>query len=40
MSDLYIEHLAQAFRKLHECEAEHVQTVPVIERFKDKTVPE
>ena len=38
MSDLYIRHLAQAFRKLHECEAQHVETVPVIERFKGKTV--
>ena len=38
MSDLYIQHLAQAFRKLHDCEAKHVETVPVIERFKGKTV--
>jgi len=38
MSDLYIQHLAQAFRRLHECEAQHVETVPVIERFKGKTV--
>jgi hypothetical protein len=38
MSDLYIQHLAQTFRRLHECEAQHVETVPVIERFKGKTV--
>ncbi len=38
MSDLYIQHLSQAFRKLHDCEAKHVETVPVIERFKGKTV--
>jgi hypothetical protein len=37
MSDRYIQHLAQAFRRLHDCGAEHVQTVPVIERFKSKT---
>lgn len=38
MSDLYIQHLAQSFRKLHGCEAKHVETVPVVERFKGKTV--
>ena len=38
MSELYIQHLAQAFRRLHECDAQHVETVPVIERWKGKTV--
>ena len=38
MSDLYIQHLAHSFRKLHDCEAKHVETVPVVERFKGKTV--
>ena len=38
MSDLYIQHLAQAFRRLHDCEAQHIETVPVIERWKGKTV--
>ena len=38
MSDLYSQHLAQAFRRLHDCEAKHVETVPVIERFQGKTV--
>jgi hypothetical protein len=38
MSELYIQHLTQAFHKLHDCGAEHVETVAVVERFKGKTV--
>ena len=39
MSDeVYISHLQAVFKKLHGCEARHVETVPVIERFKGKTV--
>jgi len=30
--------LAKAFIDLHGCEAKHVETVPVIERFQGKTV--
>ena len=30
--------LVKAFRDLHGCEAKHVETVPVIERFQGKTV--
>src|SRR5271156_3938492 len=30
--------LVKAFRNLHGCEAKHVETVPVIERFQGKTV--
>jgi hypothetical protein len=30
--------LVRAFRHLHGCGAEHVETVPVIERFQGKTV--
>jgi len=30
--------LVKAFRDLHGCGAEHVETVPVIERFQGKTV--
>ena len=30
--------LVKAFKDLHGCEAKHVETVPVIERWKDKTV--
>ncbi len=30
--------LAKAFSDLHGCEARHVETVPVIERFQGKTV--
>jgi hypothetical protein len=30
--------LVKAFRDLHGCEANHVETVPVIERFQGKTV--
>jgi len=30
--------LVKAFGDLHGCEAEHVETVPVIERFQGKTV--
>ncbi|MCE0522435.1 MAG: hypothetical protein LV480_05945 [Methylacidiphilales bacterium] len=40
MRDLYIQHLRQAFLRLHEYEARHVETVPAIERFKGKTVCE
>jgi hypothetical protein len=38
MSALYIEHLAQTFRRLHACEAEHLETVPIVERRKGKTM--
>jgi len=39
MSDpVYIAHLRDVFNKVHECEAKHVETVPVIERFHGKTV--
>ena len=39
MSDpVYIAHLQAAFKKLHGCEAKHVETVPLIERWKGKTV--
>ena len=39
MSDpVYIAHLQAVFKKLHGCEAKHIETVPVIERFKGKTV--
>ena len=38
MSDLYIQHLANAFRQLHSCEAEHLETVPVVEHWQGKTV--
>ena len=39
MSDpVYIAHLRDVFNKVHECEADHVETVPVIERFHGKTV--
>jgi hypothetical protein len=39
MSDeVYIGWLRETFKKLHGCEAKHVETVPVIERFKGKTV--
>lgn len=34
----YIAWLQAAFKKLHGCEARHVETVPVIERWKGKTV--
>jgi hypothetical protein len=30
--------LVKAFRDLHSCQAIHVETVPVIERWQDKTV--
>ena len=30
--------LVKAFRDLHGCEAKHIETVPVIERFQGKTV--
>jgi hypothetical protein len=39
MSDkVYIGWLRETFKKLHGCEAKHVETVPVIERWKGKTV--
>lgn len=38
MSDLYLQHLLQAVSREHECEAEHLETVPVIKRRKGKTV--
>jgi hypothetical protein len=34
----YLAALVKAFRDLHGCEAEHVETVPVIESFQGKTV--
>jgi hypothetical protein len=34
----YRKALVKAFRDLHECEAEYLETVPVIERFQGKTV--
>lgn len=39
MSDeVYIGWLRETFKKLHSCEAKHIETVPVIERWKGKTV--
>jgi hypothetical protein len=38
MSNLYIQHLAQQFRHQHDCNAEHLETVPVIERRGGRTV--
>jgi hypothetical protein len=39
MSDeVYIAWLRETFKKLHGCDAVHVQTVPVIERFQGQTV--
>ena len=38
MNTLYIQHLAQTFRRLHDCEAEHLETVPVIEHRQGKKV--
>lgn len=34
----YIESLQQAIRRLHECESEHVESVPVTETFQGKTI--
>jgi hypothetical protein len=34
----YIDELKEAIRKLHGCEAEHVETVPVREMFQGETV--
>lgn len=34
----YIELLQMAFRDLHSCEAKHIETVPVLEQFKGKTI--
>jgi hypothetical protein len=34
----YIESLRKAFKELHNCDARHVETIPVIERFQDKIV--
>jgi hypothetical protein len=34
----YIGELKEAIRKLHGCEAEHVETVPVTETFQGQTV--
>jgi len=36
--DAYLERLQDAIRKLHGCESKHIQTVPVVETFKGKTV--
>jgi len=38
MSDLYVQHLARAFRQLHDCEAEHLETVPVVEHVHGRKV--
>jgi hypothetical protein len=38
MSDLYIQHLLQVVSREHDCEAEHLETVPVVHRHKGKTV--
>jgi hypothetical protein len=38
MSDLYIQHLLQVVTREHDCEAEHLETVPVVHRHKGKTV--
>ena len=38
MSNLYVQHLAEAFRKLHACEAEHLESVPVVEHWQGKKV--
>lgn len=32
----YLRLLAMAFRDLHNCEAKHLETVPVVERFQGK----
>lgn len=34
----YIEFLADAIQKLHDCAATYVETVPVVERFQGQTV--
>lgn len=34
----YIQRLEDAIRQLHGCEARHVQTVPIHERFRGRTV--
>jgi hypothetical protein len=34
----YIEELQQAIRRLHGCESQYVETVPVTETFQGKTV--
>jgi hypothetical protein len=34
----YIAHLIDVFAKVHGCEAKHVETVPVHERWQGKTV--
>lgn len=34
----YRDALVKAFRDLHGCEAKHIETVPVMERFQGKTV--
>jgi hypothetical protein len=33
----YIEFLGDAIQKLHGCEADHVESVPVLERFQGQT---
>ena len=38
MSDLYIQHLLQVVSREHECEAQHLETVPVLKRRKGKTL--
>lgn len=37
MSD-YIAELQAVFAKLHNCEAEYVETVPIVEEFQGKTI--
>ena len=38
MSDLYLQHLCQSFRRNHNCEEEHVETVPVVQRKRGREV--
>jgi hypothetical protein len=38
MSDDYIGELIAVFSKLHDCDAEYVETVPVVEEFQGETI--
>jgi hypothetical protein len=38
MSTFYLQHLAQAFRRQHDCEAEHLETVSVIHHHEGRKV--
>jgi hypothetical protein len=38
MSDDYIGELIAVFTKLHNCDAEYVETVPVVEEFQGETI--